>query len=394
MTQTHSVASLHTSPRLSYDLHIWSVRPFQRSFLNRPGQPDGPGAEECALCGKGWQIVINASDRVLSEDVENEIAALLPGIEYLTELNLEGDATNAAKKLLFSTARRIAKQTHGVVADPQTDGISTPAGVKRFVAPKAEKHFSILNLSWWFLTDVMHPKAGRMSFLGLLEKWVPEALPKRYGEYEPPQHLFANTGKAHLEQFMAKHFDSVMVWYPNRPVTGVHVSCPKPLGPGEQGFRTNLVEVKVESEALAQPGWAENLRNFWRQMTFLLQPIYGEVRTEGGYTRRGAAVMVDAAGIQTSYPWTTRSWFWRGVPRKLGHAVVLGREYQRLWPQFARGAAMENGFAFASTPNWSGHVDLADIIGQAPAGIELLSGEGCGPKQKYPSVWPFAPPFG
>lgn len=378
---------------LSYDLQIWSVRPFERASLGNTGRPKRRGPDECILPGSGWQIVINASDKVLPEDVEDEISALVPGIAYLTELNLEGAATNQAGKLLHTTAREIAGRTHGVVADPQSDRITTPSGVTRFALPKKEKSFSVVNLSWWFLNGVLLASAGRKGLLSLLKKLLPEALPKRYGEYEPPQYLFAKTGANHLARFMNQHLDDCMVWYPNRPVNGVQVSCPRPLGSNDNGFRTHLVEIEVETAALTQPGWMEQLRLFWRQMTFLLRPIYSEVRTEGGYIRSGGSVWVTPASIQEKYPFTTRSWFWRGVPRRLGHAVVLGKEYQRLWPGFVKRATIEKGFAFASTPDWLDKTDLTKIVGPVPEAIALLPGKGMRRKQKYPRIWPFAPPF-
>lgn len=378
---------------MSYDLQIWSVRRFEPTFLGG-AKGSNRAANQSTLSGAGWQIVINASDRVLPEDVEDEISALVPGIGFLTELNLEGKKTTQAVKLLHSTANNIAKRAHGVVVDPQSDSVRTPAGVTRFIPPKKEKSFSVLNLSWWFLNDLMLGRSGRRSFLSLLEKLLPEALPKRYGDYEPPQHLFARTGINHFERSMARRLDDRMVWYPNRPVTGVNVSCPDPVGPDEEGFRTHLVEIQIELAVLAQPGWAESLRRIWREMTFLLRPIYGEVWTEGGYSRQGGAVFVDASSIQEKYPKTTRSWFWRGVPRKLGQAVVLGKQYQRLWPAFARKATMEKGFAFASTADWAGKADVAKVVGSAPKDIALLPGEGMGPAQKYPRVWPFDDPFG
>jgi len=379
---------------LSYDLQIWSVRPFERAFIDQGKRSNGSAGKDCTIGGTGWQIVINASDKVLPEDLDAEVSALVPGIGYLTELNLEGKATSEAAKLLQSTAKAIAKRTHGVVVDPQSDSVLTPAGVTRFIVPKKEKTFSVLNMSWWFLNDVMFKTEARQAFLSLLGKLLPEALPKRYGEYEPPQHVFANTGVEHLEQFMKRHLDDVMVWYPNRPVTGVHVSCPKLLGGSERGFRTNYLEIQIESAVLAQPGWPENLRLVSRQMTFLLRPVYGEVRTEGGYMRSGGSVWVGPESIQQTYPFTTRSWFWRGIPRKLGHAVVLGKEYQRLWPGFVEKATTEKGFAFASTPDWSKNVDLSKIVGSAPKEVTLLPGEGMGRGQKYPRLWPFERPFG
>ena len=379
---------------MSYDLQIWSVRRFERAFIGNLERSNGEAGKDYTIRGRGWQIVINSSDNVLPEDVADEVSALVPGIGYLTELNLEGEPTSEAGKLLQSTAKAIARRAHGVVVDPQSDKVWTPAGVTRFIPPKKEKTFSVLNMSWWVLNDVLLRTEGRRAFLSLLGKLLPEALPKRYGEYEPPQYVFAKTGVGHLERFIKRHLDDVIVWYPNRPVTDVHVSCPRPLGGSDRGFRTYYVEIQVESAVLAQSGWPENLRLFWRQMTFLLRPIYSEVRTEGGYTRSGGAVWVGPESIQHNYPFTTRSWFWRGIPRKLGHAVVLGKEYQRLWPGFVKKATVEKGFAFASTPDWSKDIDLSKMVGSAPKAITLLPGEGMGRSQKYPRIWPFEPPFG
>ena len=366
---------------MSYDLQIWSVRSVG-------------GGKGRILPGKGWQIVINPSDKILSEDVEDEISSLIPGIGYLTELNLEGEKTAAAAQLLHATAKEEAKRAHGVVFDPQTDRISTPAGVMRFVRPKRQKTFSILTLSWWFLGDILLKNSGRRAFLSLLQKSLPEALPKRYGTYEPPEHVLAKTGMAHLERFIAKNLEDFVVWYPNRPVTGVSLHFPNPLGSGTQGFRTRLVEVSVESPVLNQPGWYEHLSNFWRQMTFLLSPIYGEIRTEAGYSWCGGSVMREASiALQENYTFTNRSWFWRGIPTKLGHAVVLGKTYQPLWPAFAKHSTMEKGFAFAATPDWSKNLDLTKIVGSPPQSIALLPGPGMGLVQKYPRIWPFDPPF-
>src|SRR5688572_28298512 len=100
---------------MSYDLQIWSVRPCNLREGIKPR--------------KTWQIVVNPSDKVLLEDVDEEILASIAGVSYLTELNLEGKATKQACQLLHSTARKLAKQSHGVVFDPQTDRLTLPSGV-------------------------------------------------------------------------------------------------------------------------------------------------------------------------------------------------------------------------------------------------------------------------
>jgi hypothetical protein len=381
---------------MGYDLNIWSVQPFDPAQLKRREKWKQVSDNFWHCPGKGWQIALGASTRVEPEDVPEEVAGLLPGIGWLTELNLEGDAPNAAMALARKSAKEIAKAAHGVVEDPQEDAITTPAGVKRYVPLKNEKKFSTLNFSWWFMTDVLTKREGREAFLNLLGKCLPEALPKRYGTYEPPEYKLEERGKEHLENFLGEQLYDIKVWYPQRPVTTVHVSCPRPLGGDYWGFRSNLLEIEIESAVLGQPGWKETLDRLWHEMTWLLEPIYGEVRTVHNQVRMGATVGMTAADFLKSmnFDEIVRGWFWRGIPPKLGNAVVLGREYQKLWPSFLQHAAMDRGFAFATTTSWERDEDLGDVVGAAPSEMVLLPGEGMGGEQEYPKVWPFGPPFG
>jgi hypothetical protein len=320
------------------------------------------------------------------------VAGLLPGIRWLTELNLEGDPPKKGMELLRRAAKEIAKGAHGVVVDPQEDEVVTPAGVKRY-EPVREKKFPVMGMTWWFLGDVLEKKAGREKFLGLLEKRLPEAMPKRYGLWEPPQHKLEKTGRGHLEKFLGENLHDHVVWYPTRPVTSVSVSCPKPLGASVQGFRSNYVEIEFETAVLGQPGWLENLKGVFREMAGILRPIYGEVRDAGMRVRMGATVGYDAQDALKQERLVTRSWFWRGVPPRFGHAVILGEEYQKLWPGFLKGAEVVDGLAFVIGEDWTKEEDLAKKVGSVPKEIALLPGEGMGVKQKYPKVWPFGDIF-
>jgi hypothetical protein len=379
---------------MSYDLNIWSVRPFDPAQLKQREKWKQLSDNFWHWPGKGWQIALEASTRVEPEDVPEEVAGLLPGIGWLTELNLEGDAPNAAMALARKSAKEIAKAAHGVVEDPEEDAIITPTGVKRYVPPKSEKKFSVLNFSWWFTTDVLTKREGREAFLNLLGNCLPEALPKRYGLYEPPQYKLEEEGKEHLEKFLGTHLDELTVWYPRRPVTKVHLCRPNPVGGNPLGFRSSLLEIEIESAVLDQPGWKQTLDRLWHEMTRLLEPIYGEVRTVPNQVRMGATVGLTMEDWDEDFDETTRSWFWRGIPRNLGHAVVLGREYQKLWPDFLKHAVMDDGFAFAATAHWADEEDLGRVVGAAPNEIALLPGEGAGGDQQYPKAWPFGPPFG
>jgi hypothetical protein len=374
---------------MSYDLQIWSVREFDPTALGKPELWQHPIESHWIREGASWQISIFRSGKVLPEDVPTEIAQVLPGIQFLTDMSLEGRGTAEAEKLLEASANQLAKAVHGVIFDPQEDTIRSAAGIKRFALPSKQESFSVLRLSWWFLKSPLLSRDGLESFLSMIERLLPEAMPRRYGLYEPPQHIFAETGKAHLLQFMSDHAHEMVVWCPNRPVASFHLGQPETVGATRSGFRTNVLDIEIESIALSQPGWPYNLRLLWRSVSTVLNPIYGEVRTHHGYRRRGGTIfpsMKDDLDV-------TISWWWRGTPKRLGSAVVLGAEYQALWSDFLSHAALENGLAFASLEDWNSPKDLSDQIGAPPRQISHRGTSAYGGDQEYPEVWPFEEPF-
>jgi hypothetical protein len=209
---------------MSYDLQIWSVRPAAASdVLPNPTTWIANG-QSWVHERRDWQIVIGRSLKVLPEDVPEAVAQALPGIAYLTELNLSPiDAPEAARKFLSRSAAAIAKAIHGVVFDPQADQVTLPSGIKRFAKPGASESASVISMSWWFIEG----PAARAEFgplLDILKVELPEGFPRRYGSFEPPEHVFAETGREHFLTFLSEHLKGqIVVWYPSPPVSHVHV---------------------------------------------------------------------------------------------------------------------------------------------------------------------------
>lgn len=244
---------------------------------------------------------------------------MIPGISYRTELNLEPiSAPRSAHKHLITVSKRLAKAAHGVVLDPQTDEVINPAGIKRYRPQRREDRFPIMTLSWWFTKGPLLTDAGLQDFVRLLERILPEAMPRRYDLYEPPQHLYSETGRAHFLGFLKEHLDDIKVWYPHRPVTGFYLYCSPEWGVARQGFRVNYVRVEVEAKILNQPGWQTALDRFWRAASQVIEPFYSDVRTLRGFVRMGATVGSD---METDFHPVKGPW-WIGIPRELGHAAI------------------------------------------------------------------------
>ncbi len=244
---------------MSIDLEVWSVRPTSAaSFLS---------SAEWRADAHCWsheqhrgKVQIWKSDRVEFEDIPKEIAETLIGIEFLTRITVSGSASKILVARANSFAKQLAVACHGVIFNPQTDSIVTPSGVKRFLHPRREATFAISSLSWWTLSTALFDQTGIEQLVASIERLLPEALPRRFGLCEPPQHVYAKTGREYFVGFLREHADKLVVWYPTRPVLSVVLQSPNPVGPARRGFRANHLRIDIETSAFDQPGWESQCR--------------------------------------------------------------------------------------------------------------------------------------
>ena len=377
---------------MSYDLEIWSTeRPVFHESL--PADKGWTGSDDYrALERPSWQIVCNAPSRVLPEDVPAHVAGCLPGISYLTEMVLEPiSGPESAKKELLRAASRIAKSSHGVVLNKQTDELITPRGVKRYKVEPRPERFGVLKLGWWFLDDVLMSREGVAGLLDVFSTYMPEALPRRYGLFEPPEHLLEEEGREHLAKYLAENIDNSPVLYPHRPFVGLSFACTPEREHPNLGFRCNRLSVECEASVVKQPGWQEGLRRFWLATCDYLRPFYSEARTLQGFVRMGATYGSD---MQTDvHP--IRSWFWRGIPIELGHAVAIGEPYISLWPQAVEAGHRVGEFVILDSGQWT---NGNNVVSNAPDGIRqawtpAYANDGRGWTVNWvtecPEIWPF-----
>jgi hypothetical protein len=381
---------------MSYDLQIWSAEP-----VALPPSPDGWSREGEAWlrAGRGSTVTIWTSTPAESEDAPDDVAAAIPGIAWVTELNLHPfDAPAKAVADLTKLARKLAMAGRGAVYDPQTDTADCPRGAKRFVAPERDAPGALLTLSWWFDQQAFSAPESFGQFLELLETLLPEALPRRYGTIEPPEYRYEPDGRPALERFLHAHGHDFILWYANAPVIDVDFSLTREWGSNRDGFRTNYLSVTVDAAVLAQPGWERQLRKFWRGVSLSLKPFYGDVRTLGGYRRSGGRYQ---RLLTTMDRHPVHDQFWTGLPPDIGHAAVVGEPYAGLWPGLAGIAEFEGGLGFIGTRAWHGENAVDPFAGCIPPDLAdpdpiPLRGPGRAIlrlDRPYPKIWPFEPPY-
>ncbi len=377
---------------MSYSLDIWSVHPV--ALPDALPQPDAwnRSGDAWARAGGAWQIVVEPSVKVEAEDIPEAVLPALPGIAFLTRLNLEPIAAPAsAHTLIQRAARAMARHAFGVVYDPQASLLTAPSGVKRVAGLSNEATLSVISLNWWFLDGPLLADDGVERLVGLLASLLPEALPRRYGLFEPPAFRYQEQGRDAFAHFLQQHLDAFVVWYPSRPVSSVAIEARPGNGVEPRGFRACTFSIQVEAAACGLPGWEPALRRAWKALSLFIEPFYGDVRTLHGLVRSGGTV--GYTGQSELHP-VTGAW-WNGVPRRLGHAVVLGPPYQDAWPAFRQHAEVSGNLWFASTPLWDDPADLSRFCGTAPRRLQQPTAPWipfAPPHRRYPRGWPLSGP--
>jgi hypothetical protein len=354
----------HQVGTMSYDINIWSVSSIGavREALKRNGFAEGTGGG-FYLEGGGWQIAAYVHP-VEDEDVPDEVMAQLAGIDVSIQMSLEpGSAPPSAHTRLRKIARLISRQTTGVIEDGQEGSYELATGVKKYLKPEREKRqrFSILKLSWWFESDLLATRERLYDFIGLLSRYLPEALPRRYGLFEPPQFTFKETGKDHFVDFLAAHRHGV-VCYPSKPVWGIYFGLNPKSGFTNNGMRRkykcSYLDISIDAVVLEQEHWQRHLNKTWKVISQALRPFYGDVRILKNYIGGRATYSVDA----TTQQHPVKVWWWRGVPSRPAQAVVIGAPYLRIWDDLPTAGVDEDGLYFISARKWSDEETVESML--------------------------------
>lgn len=381
---------------MSYDLQVWATS--STDLPNALPEPQQWRAEGNLWIrgGRGWQVVVGPQHRVELEDIPQDVHAALPGVQHMIEVSVEPTtAPKSAYSLVRRTTRLLASAAHGAVLDQQTQTVSTPSGVHRYVRSESSEVVNALELSWFAMNEAIRSREWFDQFVGVLERNLAEALPVRYGQYEPPAYRLRECGRDHLVDFLAKeHADPTLasvVWYPKRPVLHVHLAIG--AGPSLQGWRAHRITMDVEAGVLHQPGWATILQHLWRQIAHLSHAFYADVRILKNQRPGGSTV--DQLREADQHP--VCSWFWAGIPRDGGVAVALGEPYRSLWSNFEAAGQPDGDLVILSGQDWTRHENVFDRIGGVPEGLAMQSQayitQGWGPNSHrvYPRLWPFGP---
>jgi len=189
---------------VSYDLDIYTASSVPRAGLI--GLVDGmpeltasgglEGGADSVIVQRGrrraYCCTVDGPFGVEAEDIPEEVTAVLLGARWLYTVNVEGSAP-AGIRHAVRLARHLAEQLDGAVMDRQQDTVWSRSKGRQVSKPARESRISRIEVDWYCQRQHLGPDPAG-TFCSEAARLLPEALPRRFGEYEPLQGKFADAG--------------------------------------------------------------------------------------------------------------------------------------------------------------------------------------------------------
>jgi hypothetical protein len=336
---------------MSHDLHVIAKRRAKASDLDAFGT-EHPGLEMDGRLktdgfvtfadASGTHVELDGPSRIEAEDVPDAALGAIGRSGWLIQLSVKPAA--GADGWPTELAVHLARAADGVVHDPQLDRVTWPPGFEPRDAATGEERFSEISLAWytaWPSQDAELPRR----LLDLLASRLPDALPKRYGGYEPLPHR--HEGNDREEQFIGHWLEEASGWTPSLSWTttppclggSAWMSTTQPVTFPRPGQPMVRVSVEFDSRASARdPALTERLVAAFRTIAVGLRCVYaGATLNRDAIMKRGRPL----ADSRTEWGPMPRADRWTGLPAAPTWLAWFGRPYANLVRPTLAGVATE-----------------------------------------------------
>lgn len=290
---------------MSYDLRIATSRRPDLAGAARPGaarwSTDGPHAID-------------------PDDLDEPLAAAVLAPRWLVEISVPAGAPKKEAREATAAAREIAERFEGAIYDPQVGAVVWPRGKQaRFQAPAAEQRIRLVQLEWFLPVAAGETPGAARALLATLRRRLAEAMPRRFGPFEPLEGRLDRDGDEAFAGAWARaaavEHGETLFWKAASPCFGGAASFPdrrerfRPAGAG----RAVRLSTSLDGRALhGDPRWREAAVDLFVALARRLEAFYAAGYVERRVIARRGAVWYDgeseSVGLQ-------RSRWWLGCPR-------------------------------------------------------------------------------
>lgn len=321
------IATRNPPTRDMVESHVRASR--WRLSLTGDLSPDsGIVAESAGLLRRKYVFNLSGPQPAENEDFPAPVQRLVRGSGYLLEMNLPWGLPERDIMRAYALCEHLAKACDGCVFDPQGDRIVFPDLPDRKAhRERVETPVRQLSLEWFFADSA--PVNGS-TFLATVQRVWPQAMPTRFGTYDPMRFKMADaTGRT---DFMIMWEDGrSFFWKSAKPVIGG--SFFRSPGIAESPAMRRQVQLSVSLNATAiesHPAVCDRAVNLFLAVAQELGAFFG-----AGYVTRD--VLLGNRGDVWYGPDTesigfTRGPWWIGLPPTQTWLTWFGKPYRSLLP--------------------------------------------------------------
>jgi hypothetical protein len=260
--------------------------------------------------------------RIDAEDLPSELAAAVLMPRWTLDLSLPAGSPDLAWAMVVKTGRYLADMAEGVLFDPQEDRIVWPRSQQRRLARSEGERTTHVEFSWVIPAGAFAEALPRR-LLATFRRRLPEALPRRYGAFEPLQHRLEEGDDAFVSRWLEEQGSAVglLFWKGSTPVGEGFVSFPSDQRP-DLGIPAGSVQFQVDGRVFDDARWRELAFELLDEIGELSSAFYSRALVE---QRRGGGIPASEFGALPP-PVVSRG-AWSGLPDHPAWLTWLGPGY-------------------------------------------------------------------
>lgn len=223
------------------------------------------------------------------EDVPHEVTAAVLGAGVMYSILVEGSDSGSIPHAVRFT-KRLAKEGNGAAQDLQTDEVWPKTSNRGTAKPERNTNIDAVEVRWYHLMDEIRDDFPQRH-LDLARQYLPEALPKRFGAYEPAQGNLARDGdQAFIDAFAGEYGASIfgVGTFPvfNSSFHGIFSGNKKHDHWNRKGD-VQSVSISIHREVLDDPQWRDTFHRFFLAVARELRSFYASAEVNPGYLWNG-----------------------------------------------------------------------------------------------------------
>jgi hypothetical protein len=313
---------------MSYDLAVYAPRALDEAELRALVEASngldidraGPGALTVVRgVRRRYSFTVDGPERVEAEDVPSDVAEVVLGARHVYSILVEGSTqTEIPHAVRF--ARRLAQTLDGAVADLQLDEVWSRSRTRTVQKPARQERVSTVHVRWYCLREAVDGNLADR-YITTVQRLLPEALPRRFGEYEPLQGTYDDGGASGFAQAWTDATSSLYF-----SASGPCVDGSLDPGPGVRfPDRFWSMSLTLLAEPLRQAAWRDALRHLFVTFADVLPAFYAQAQVTAGWIWSGRSLGADSQTESRRTPVQRRVWM--GLPPTPVWWTWLGRPF-------------------------------------------------------------------